>query len=162
MKIFLVGYMGAGKTYYGMQLARKGHVFYDLDKLIEKRCGGKSVKEVFNLFGEEYFRKLETLELKRLAAVEGDYVLATGGGTPCHSDNMILMNEVGHTIFLDTDVNLIVKRLTTDKSDRPLIANMDDDELTDFVTKQRKERLPFYQMAKETLEMNANNEYLIL
>jgi len=144
--IFLVGFMGAGKTHIGELLASKmGMPFFDLDTFIEGKSN-LSVTEYFEKHGEEGFRILERKCLRDFS-VMGNAVLATGGGTPCFFDNAEWMNAHGVTIYLKADVELLVRRLATEKEHRPLIAHLDTIELMSFIEEKLKERSPFYEKA---------------
>ena len=153
MKIFLVGLMGSGKSYWTKQLAKKYKTGgYDLDYLIEVR-EEKTIAEIFAEDGEEYFRKTESTVLKWFDQKK-TYVLATGGGAPCFFDNMAWMNKQGITIWLDEPLPVIAARLAPEKEHRPLIAKLSDSELIDFLEKQRESRLPFYSAAQIHLKDN--------
>ena len=147
MKIFLVGLMGSGKSYWTKQLAKKYKTGgYDLDYLIEVK-EEKTIAEIFTEDGEDYFRKAESTVLKWFAEKK-TYVLATGGGAPCFFDNMAWMNKQGVTIWLDEPIAVIAARLAPEKAHRPLIANLSDSELISFLEKQRVDRFPFYNAAQ--------------
>jgi shikimate kinase len=151
MKIFLVGLMGSGKSYWTKQLAKKYKTGgYDLDYLIEVK-EEKTIAEIFTEDGEDYFRKAESTVLKWFAEKK-TYVLATGGGAPCFFDNMAWMNKQGITIWLDEPLTTIAARLAPEKAHRPLIAKLSDSELVAFLEKQRTERLPFYSAAQIHLQ----------
>ena len=151
MKIFLVGLMGSGKSYWTKQLAKKYKTGgYDLDYLIEVK-EEKTIAEIFTEDGEEYFRKVESTVLKWFAEKK-TYVLATGGGAPCFFDNMAWMNKQGVTIWLDEPLTAIAARLAPEKEHRPLIAKLSDSELLAFLEKQRAERFPFYSAAQIHLQ----------
>ena len=146
MKIFLIGLMGSGKSYWTKQLAKKYKTGgYDLDYLIEVK-EEKAIAELFTEDGEAYFRKVESAVLKWFEQKK-TYVLATGGGAPCFFDNMAWMNKQGITIWLDEPLPVIAERLAPEKAYRPLIAKLSDTELLSFLEKQRVERLPFYSAA---------------
>ncbi len=147
MIIFLLGYMGSGKTKTGELLARKlGYDFFDTDQLIELETG-KSVSEIFSSQGEDSFRNLETKVLHSLEGKE-KVVVATGGGLPCFHDNMKWMNEQGLTIYLTVPDGMLVQRLLTSGSDRPLIRGLTETELRQKVSEQVNERKPFYTRSK--------------
>ena len=151
MKIFLVGLMGSGKSYWTKQLAKKYKTGgYDLDYLIEVK-EEKTIAEIFTEDGEDYFRKVESTVLKWFAEKK-TYVLATGGGAPCFFDNMDWMNKQGITIWLDEPLPVIAARLAPEKEHRPLIAKLSDSELLAFLEKQRESRLPFYSSAQIHLQ----------
>ncbi len=118
MKYFFVGYMGSGKTYYGREMAEKtGLMFVDLDAYIGM-MEQRHVSVIFREKGESYFRDMETRYLKEVCTLFQDFVLSTGGGTPCFNHNMEYMNKQGHTIFVDTDIDTIVKHLVKNKRKR--------------------------------------------
>ena len=119
-KIFLIGLPGVGKTTYGKLLAQKlGLDFLDLDHQIETNIK-KSIPEIFEQYGETFFREKERDRLRFLVRNTSDFVLATGGGTPCFFDNITLMNTVGTTIYLNFLMSQIVNHLSKDHS-RPLL-----------------------------------------
>ena len=146
-RIFLIGYMGAGKTTLGKAFARAmGLTFVDLDWYIEERYH-KTVRQIFEERGEDGFRELE----KRMLHETGEFenvVISVGGGTPCFFDNMDYMNSVGQTVFLDVDVKVLFRRLKVAKQQRPLLANKTDEELMTFIVEALQKRLPFYSKAK--------------
>jgi len=157
MKIFLIGMMGSGKTYWGEKLKRKLKIpSYDLDGLVEM-MEEKTVAEIFEENGEEYFRKAEA-KMLRLFAEKKQFILSCGGGTPCHHDNMNWMNKQGITIWLDEPVETLARRLSKGKSHRPLIKNLDDSSLHNFLTKKLEERSPFYNQAAFRLSEEELNE----
>ncbi len=143
-KIFLIGMMGSGKSYWSKQLAKKLKCgAYDLDHLIEMN-EEKTIAEIFAEDGESYFRKTESKILKWFGE-KRIFVLATGGGTPCFHDNMEWMNQHGTTIWIDESVEVLTERLKPEKDHRPLIKNLSDDELKNFLSKKLEERKPFYE-----------------
>ena len=146
-RIFLIGYMGAGKTTLGKAFARAmGLTFVDLDWYIEERYH-KTVRQIFEERGEDGFRELEKRMLHETGEFE-DVVISVGGGTPCFFDNMDYMNAVGETVFLDVDVKVLFRRLKVAKQQRPLLANKTDEELMTFIVEALQKRLPFYSKAK--------------
>lgn len=146
MKIFLIGMMGSGKTYWAEKLKKKLKISaYDLDALVEM-MEEKTVAEIFEEDGEEYFRKAET-KMLRLFAEKKQFILSCGGGTACCNDNMQWMNKQGITIWLDEQPEVLSERLLKEKSHRPLIKNLDDNALQDFLTKRLEERTEFYKQA---------------
>ena len=146
-RIFLIGYMGAGKTTLGKAFARAmGLTFVDLDWYIEERYH-KTVRQIFEERGEDGFRELEKRMLHETGEFE-DVVISVGGGTPCFFDNMDYMNSVGQTVFLDVDVKVLFRRLKVAKQQRPLLANKTDEELVTFIVEALQKRLPFYSKAK--------------
>lgn len=147
MRIYLVGYMGCGKTTTGRDLASKlGLSIIDLDHYIENKYF-KTISDIFAKEGEEKFRKKEQSALHEVATFE-DVIVATGGGTPCFFDNMEVMNQTGYCIFLDVDTDELVKRLSHAKNERPIIKNKTKAELADFITEMMQKRRPYYEKAK--------------
>lgn len=147
LPIFLIGYMGAGKTTLGRGVESRTHIaFIDLDEYIEGMYG-KTIKEIFKDKGEDGFRKIERDSIRELSQKE-DIVVACGGGTPCFYDNMEIMNSRGLTIWLDASVEILHRRLKEGRAQRPLIANLSDDELHDFIIQSLEKRNPYYSRAK--------------
>ena len=148
-RIFLIGYMGAGKTTLGEAFARAmGLTFIDLDWYIEERFH-KTIRELFTERGEDAFRDLERRMLHEVGDFE-DVVISVGGGTPCFFDNVDYMNSVGETVFLDVDIRVLFRRLKIAKQQRPLLDGKSDEELMQFIQEALQNRLPFYTRAKHT------------
>ena len=148
-RIFLIGYMGAGKTTLGKAFARAmGLTFIDLDWYIEERFH-KTIRELFTERGEEAFRDLERRMLHEVAEFE-DVVISVGGGTPCFFDNVDYMNAAGQTVFLDVDIQVLFRRLKVAKQQRPLLDGKSDEELMLFIQEALQKRLPFYAKARYT------------
>jgi shikimate kinase len=148
-RVFLIGYMGAGKTTLGKAFARAlGLTFVDLDWYLEERFH-KTVRQLFTERGEEGFRELERRMLHEAAEFE-NVVISVGGGTPCFFDNMEYMNEVGETVFLDVDIQVLFRRLKVAKQQRPLLDGKSDEELLAFIREALDKRLPYYSKAKHT------------
>lgn len=146
MRIYLIGYMGSGKSTLGKKLAKHaGLQFIDMDHFIEKRnC--KTVPQLFAEEGEAEFRKKERKALEELSEFS-DVVIATGGGAPCFFDNVDLMNRTGKTIFLNIDPKILASRLLKSKTERPLIKGKSKKELVDFIDETLKKRNEFYAQA---------------
>ena len=142
-RIFLTGYMGAGKTTLGRALAAElGIPFIDLDHYIEKRhC--KTIAQLFAEKSEEGFREIERRMLHEVGEFE-DVIISTGGGTPCFFDNIEYMNAQGTTVYLDVPVERLHIRLSIAKAKRPLIKDKNDEELMAFITEQLAKRAPHY------------------
>ncbi|MCD7927114.1 MAG: shikimate kinase [Bacteroides sp.] len=146
-RLFLIGYMGAGKTTLGKAFAREmGLNFIDLDWYIEERYH-KTVQQLFTERGEQGFRELEQKMLHEVAEFE-DVVISAGGGTPCFFDNMEYMNTCGDTVFLDVSPEILFRRLRVAKQQRPLLTNKSDEELMTFICEALQKRIPFYSKAK--------------
>ncbi|MEG1686065.1 MAG: shikimate kinase [Bacteroides sp.] len=159
-RIFLIGYMGSGKTTLGKVLAKELKLsFVDLDWYIEERLH-RSVQTLFAERGEESFRLLEQQMLREAAEFE-NVVISTGGGAPCFFDNMQFMNEMGTTIFLNVSIEVLFRRLKVAKYSRPLLKEKTDDELKAFISTALSQRLRYYSQAKYTMnadELESNKE----
>ena len=146
MKVFLIGFMGCGKSTKAKQLAnRLNCLVIDLDAVIVKKVG-KSIAEYFAEFGESAFRKLESETLKTFPYPE-QCIVATGGGLPCFFDHMDWMNAKGQTVYLHMTPSQLVSRLGN-REKRPLLKGMDDKQLLDFIHMKLEERNPFYTQSK--------------
>lgn len=151
--IFLLGYMGSGKTTVGRAVAKAtGLEFIDLDHYIESRfC--KSIKDIFAEKGEEGFREVERAMLSEVCNFE-NVIVACGGGTPCFYDNMEVMSRAGSTVYLNASVDVLHSRLLSGRAARPLIANLDDEGLRTFIADALAKREPHY--LKATVNFPAN------
>ncbi|MCH5305109.1 MAG: shikimate kinase [Rikenella sp.] len=147
MLIFLVGFMGCGKTTLGRPLAGKlGCRFVDLDRCIEEG-EGRTIGEIFAAQGEAHFRTLEHTYLQQVIAGNEDAVVATGGGTPCFYDNMALMNASGITVYLKFAPGRLAERLRTARTQRPLVAGKSPEELLAYIEATLAEREAYYGQA---------------
>lgn len=143
MRIYLVGYMGSGKTTLGKELAELlGLNFIDLDKFIEGKHD-TSISHIFAEHGEDDFRQKEHDCLKEVSEFE-DVVIATGGGVPCFFDNIEIMNHTGACIFLDISPEVLVERLYQAGDERPLVKDKNREELMELVNEMLVKRRPFY------------------
>ncbi|SEW53659.1 shikimate kinase [Chitinophaga arvensicola] len=150
MKIYLLGFMGAGKSYWGKQLADHWQLpYYDLDEVIVE-AEEMAIADIFATKGEDYFREKESELLRELSAQE-NFLISCGGGTPCFQENMDFMNENGTTIWINPSVEAMAERLQRKKSKRPLIADLEDEDLAGFIEKKMAERLPFYEQSKHII-----------
>lgn len=151
IRIFLMGYMGAGKTTLGEAFAKSlGVEFIDLDWYIEGRYQ-QTVSQIFSARGEEGFRKIERSLLHEVGEFE-NVVISTGGGTPCFFDNMDFMNEHGTTVYLKADNEVLLERLLISRHQRPILSGKSDDELRTFISESLEKREPFYTRAKEVFD----------
>lgn len=149
IRIFLIGYMGAGKTTLGKAFARDLNVpFVDLDWYIEERFH-KTVSELFTEKGEAGFREIERNMLHEVGEFE-NVVISTGGGTPCFYDNMEYMNKHGITVFLEASSKVLFKRLSVAAQSRPILQSKTQDELYPFIVKKLEERMKYYSQAQYT------------
>jgi len=159
-KIFLLGYMGSGKSYLGKRLAQNLHIdFLDLDELIELK-NGMSIAEIFAKKGEAFFRQTESDCLKSLKN-QDHKIIALGGGTPCFFDNMDWINEHGVSIYLKTATDVLVQRLRNEKDKRPLIQQLSERELPDFIENNVANRSHFYEQAHLEYFVKTGNEGIV-
>ena len=155
MRIYLIGFMGSGKSYTGKNLADLMHYpFYDLDTVIEEKAG-QTIKSIFAEHGEAYFRATERDTLQQLKPENA--IISCGGGTPCFFDNMDWINDNGISVFLDTSVPLLISRLEKEKDKRPLLKRKSFEELAIFIEQKIAERRPFYEQAS-VIYYQKNNE----
>lgn len=160
MRIFLIGFMGSGKTTVGKALAELLSLeFFDLDTEIEKECRA-TINVLFEKKGESYFRDVEHKVLKRLTE-KTEHIIATGGGTPCFSDNMKMMNEQGTTIYLRCSAGVLFQRLVREKQVRPLIKDRSEKELLSYIIKKLDERERWYLMAKQIIDVDDTDPRII-
>lgn len=146
MRIYLIGYMGCGKSTLGRRLAEhSGLQFVDMDDYIEKR-NFKTIPQIFAEEGETEFRKKERKALEELSEFT-DTIIATGGGAPCFFDNVDLMNKSGKTIYLNIDPKILADRLIKSKTERPLIKGKSRKELVEFIDETLRKRNEFYKQA---------------
>jgi shikimate kinase len=165
--LFLIGYMGAGKTLTGKALAKRlGWQFMDTDRFIENRYH-KTINELFAEKGESFFREIERKTLLEVAQFENT-VIATGGGAPCFFNNMEIMNNAGTTIYLKVSVNELAERLNSCKQDRPLVKDKSLEDLRSYIAGALDQRENWYSRAaivypaenittKEDLEVMTEN-----
>jgi shikimate kinase len=147
MRIFLIGFMGSGKTYWGKQLSeRLSMPFYDLDEVIidaEKR----SIADIFTESGEEYFRVKEREIMENLVDDNISMILSCGGGTPCFFNNIDYMKKYGLVVWLNTNIDVLGNRLLKERSHRPVLSGIRDGELKAFIIKKMNERRMYYEQA---------------
>ncbi len=158
MKVVLIGYMASGKSTVGRLLAsRLGMEFIDLDEYIEQH-EKKSIKTIFSEKGEIHFRKLEHQLLSKVMNDNRDLILSTGGGTPCYGNNMETILELSdHSFYLQLSIPELVDRIKAEKEHRPLVKNIADEDLPEFVGKHLFERAPYYSMAKHIIACNGKD-----
>ena len=147
MKIYLIGFMGSGKTHWGKLLSQRMRLpFYDLDEEIVK-IEELSIQQIFHDKGEEYFRIKEHEVLEALTEDHDDVIISTGGGAPCFFNNIDFMKSQGKVIWLNTSLDVLVQRLLKEKNSRPLIKNISDTELRSFIIKKLQGRKLYYEQA---------------
>lgn len=158
IRIILIGYMGAGKTTVGKELAKAlGLTFYDLDWYISTRMR-KTVKELFDERGEEGFRKIEHNMLHEVAEFE-NVIISCGGGTPCFFDNMEYMNQQAETIYLKALPEVLYEHLRIGKGVRPLLLGKSPEEVQAFVREQLEEREKYYSKARHIIDVNLMDDF---
>lgn len=139
--------MGCGKTTLGKKLAKQlNYLFIDLDKEIERESN-KSISDIFLNEGENEFRKTETTVLNKILDLNGNYIIALGGGTICFNNNLQIVKNKASLIYLQMPVKALYSRLKESKTNRPLISNLNDEELLSFIENKLKERENFYLQA---------------
>ena len=150
--------MGSGKTTVGRALSKEtGLMFYDLDWYIESRMR-KTVAQIFAEKGEEGFRTIEYNMLHEVAEFE-DVIISCGGGTPCFFDNMDYLNQQGDVVYLKATPETLYKHLLMAKVERPLLKGKSPDELIAYITEHLKEREPFYEKARYTLDVTVLDDF---
>ncbi len=158
MRIFLIGFMGSGKTHWGKRIAERMKIpFYDLDAVIVN-AEGMNISEIFSLKGEEYFRYTEKQTLEDLVMREENFVLSAGGGTPCFFNNIKFMKKNGKVLWLNTSLEALNQRLLKEKNMRPLLRGIDDAGLRAYIIRKLSERKMYYEQAdlmvhEETMEL---------
>lgn len=147
MRIILVGYMGSGKTTFGKTLAKRLNLpFLDSDKEIAKK-ENKSISSIFEQLGEAEFRKMESAFINSLKDRDEPFVLATGGGLPCFNNHMDLLKDLGTTIYLEMPPKALLKRLENGIDQRPILKQLNEDQLLNHIETQLDSRATFYKQA---------------
>lgn len=146
-RVYLIGFMGAGKTTIGKYVARDmGWKYLDMDHIFEQEQGC-TISQYFAEKGEASFRKEETKLLSRIAEMD-NVIVSTGGGTPCSDENINIMRNSGTVIYINVEPEILRDRLSSAKAHRPLLANKTDEELLDFIKGKLAERDSFYRQAQ--------------
>ncbi len=154
-KIILLGYMGCGKSTIAEKLSSLIQIpFVDLDKCIETKAE-MSINQIFESFGEVYFRKLEHDVFVELLAAPENQIIGLGGGTPCYANNHELLKGEGITsVYLKASVETLFSRLAHNKSKRPIVANKTEDELKEFIAKHLFDRSYYYNQAEHKVSVD--------
>ncbi len=149
--IFLIGMPGTGKTYWGKKLAEAyDQEFIDLDAYIAKKEKAE-IATLFEIEGEEGFRKMENIYLERIIATAAENtVVACGGGTPCFYKNMEMMLDAGEVIYLQSTTAYLVNNLKNDTTQRPLLKGKSN--LDEYLDKLLAERKEDYELAQHILQ----------
>lgn len=154
MKIILLGYMGCGKSTIANKLAMNLELkMIDLDDYISDK-ENLTIPNIFKSKGEIYFRKLENNYLKEIIKTQKNYVLALGGGTPCYANNIEIIASIKNSFYLKATLQTLRDRLSLEKSNRPLIKNLEDHQLSEFIAKHLFERNPYYEQASHTIKID--------
>jgi shikimate kinase len=152
MKIYIIGYMGAGKSTVGKRLANRLDIpFIDLDDAFEAKYR-YSIPRFFDHFGEEKFREFEHQCLREISNEHEDAVISTGGGTACFHDNMQLMHEHGVTVYIKMHPRSLAHRLNNARRIRPIVRDIENNEMRGFIEDQLSEREIFYEQATLTVK----------
>lgn len=161
--LFLVGYMGCGKSTIGRKLSRAlGCEFVDTDNCIEEREGA-TVFDIFHYEGEERFREIEREVLEEVIRREEASVVSTGGGLPAWGDNMERMNEVGRTVYLKRSAENIASRLSPyGRQKRPRLRGLSDEELVIFMREDMAKRDPYYSRAEQVVACEGKSDEEII
>lgn len=147
MRVYLIGFMGSGKSFWGRKLSTTMKVpFFDLDDEIVQR-EQKPITEIFSEKGEEYFRRLEKDILEDLTETNEDMILSCGGGTPCFFGNIDYMKGRGKVVWLNTSTNVLVERLLKEKNHRPLLRDIPDEDMKAFIVRKLHDRKLYYEQA---------------
>jgi shikimate kinase len=156
MRIFLIGFMGSGKSTVGKRIAlRLNYSFIDMDRVIENEAG-MPINRIFDEKGEDEFRRIEhelVLKISKMKKV----VVSTGGGVPCFFNNMEIINKNGISIYLKMTPEDLLKRLKGSKFERPLIRDLSTAELADYITEKLREREPYYLKSKHVVDATELN-----
>jgi shikimate kinase len=147
MRIYLIGFMGSGKTHWGRLLSEKLSLpFFDLDEQVTTHAG-KSIVEIFDNEGEEHFRVMEKEVLHIITESHESFIMACGGGSPCYFNNIEYMNNAGTTVWINTSLDVLYDRLVKEKKVRPLIKELSDEQLKNFIGKKFADRRIYYEQA---------------
>lgn len=151
-KIYLLGMPGSGKSILGTELSViLGYHFYDLDVEIEVNKS-LSIAEFFKQQGAKEFRKVERNNLIKLTNKRRFFLMSTGGGTPCYYNNIDFMNKNGTTVFINTDINKIIKRVLKQQGKRPMFSNVNENQLTKKMYALFEKRHEFYKKSQIIVE----------
>ncbi|MEL7120603.1 MAG: shikimate kinase [Bacteroidota bacterium] len=159
-RIYLIGFMGSGKSYSGKRLAQRLQWDYlDLDDVIIDR-NGLSINQIFSQHGEDFFRQSEKESLHSTINLSNT-IISCGGGTPCFFDNMDWIKKNGLSFYLKVDPSLLLERLISQKDHRPLIHELDEDALMEFITTKIEERSKYYSQADYVFNQKLNDDSIV-
>lgn len=152
MRIFLIGFMGSGKTHWGKQVAHRLQLpFFDLDEVITQ-SEQLTIPEIFATSGEEYFRVKEKEMLEKLVEEHSSMIVSCGGGTPCFFNNIEFMKKYGIVVWLNTHVEVLLQRLIKEKQQRPLLREIRDEDLRNYIIRKLNERRMYYEQADVVID----------
>jgi shikimate kinase len=152
MRIYLIGFMGAGKSHWGRLISQKLSIpFFDLDEQVTSHAE-KSIPEIFATDGEEQFRLMEKDVLHIITESHDSFVMACGGGSPCYFNNIEFMNRAGTTVWINTPTEVLLERLIKEKEQRPLLKDLNNDQLRGFISRKYSDRKIYYEQADITID----------
>jgi shikimate kinase len=159
MKIILVGYMGVGKTSIAKKLSKKvGISCFDLDEILEK-SENSSINKIFSEKGEIYFRKQEHTFFKDFIENKNNYILSIGGGAPCYANNHLFLQAEGVvSIYLKSSINNLVEKLKSKRENRPLLKDLSEEELHEYIAKHLFDRSYYYQQSKNIINVDGKSK----
>lgn len=160
MLVYLIGFMGVGKTTLGKRIANKLNFdFIDLDSYIEQK-NNQTIDTIFETKGEAYFRKLEFENLTEISQLK-KHIISLGGGTPCSNDAIQLLKKTGVVVYLQANAAFLESRLKNSKQDRPLLKYLANDSLRKYIENKLAERSAYYLQANVIVDvLNADIEML--
>ena len=164
MKIYLIGMPGSGKSTIGSPLAESlGVPFFDLDYIIEQE-EGMLVRDIFAAKGENYFRELERHWLETTSGIHSDFVLSTGGGTPCFFENITFMKDNGKVVYLDIDMSTLAERLQKEGLKlRPLLREYTTTEaLKTYLLNTYSKRSAFFEKAHMHVNVKSESPHQVV
>lgn len=162
MRIYLIGFMGAGKSYWGPQLAQEaGLPFYDLDRSIEE-SQSLTIDQLFVQKGEESFRTIEKELLHLFTETHLHFVMACGGGTPCFLNNIDYMKRSGKVVWINPSTAVLARRLWSEQEQRPLLRSVAKNELPDYIQKKMADRRLYYEQADVRVDQEVIDVTLLL
>jgi shikimate kinase len=152
MNIYLIGFMGCGKSYWAKVLSREMNIpSFDMDDIIEDNAC-ESIYDIFYGKGEAYFRQEEQKVVHDLVKLNKGYIIACGGGTPCYQNNIDVLNSNGVTIYLKASEQFLYQRLLNGRFNRPLISMYNNAELKSFIQQTLAEREQYYMQATDIVD----------
>ena len=162
MLIFLIGFMGSGKSTIGLEVANALDIgFWDMDELIQDQQAMR-ITEIFREHGQGYFRELERDMIRGFSDhLEGDAVISAGGGAPCFFDNIDQLNKQGTTVYLQLTPDKLFNRLKNEADGRPLLADKSDDEMLDLIHKMYDHRASYYEQAVYTVDADRSPKEIV-